>query len=97
MKTVVCRKVDNFSFVEMKENQKKSLILAKKRLFIAESRFKVGYSDLQSVLDAEVFYASAQKSLINAEVQYYSVSLRLLISIFGGQFLDVSRDNPGSS
>ncbi|MBL5885385.1 TolC family protein [Lelliottia amnigena] len=82
---------------EMKENQKKSLILAKKRLFIAESRFKVGYSDLQSVLDAEVFYASAQKSLINAEVQYYSVSLRLLISIFGGQFLDVSRDNPGSS
>lgn len=79
---------------EMKKNQKKSLILAKKRLFIAESRFKAGYSDLQSVLDSEVFYTSAQKALISAEVEYYSVSLRLLISIFGEKFLDVAKDNP---
>lgn len=73
---------------QMKENQAKSLYLAKKRLFIAESRFNAGYSDLQSVLDSEVSYTSAQKALINAEAEYYSSSIKLLVAIFGGGFID---------
>lgn len=70
-----------------KISKKASLDLAERRLNVAKSRFKVGYIDLESVLESEISFLSAKKALLSSEEAYYSSTVKVWLAIFGNSFI----------